>query len=50
VIWSPAKSRDYAGFERRLAGHLKRLDALGVNYRKGPAARDANAAATGVEK
>ncbi|MBV6698387.1 beta-N-acetylhexosaminidase [Kitasatospora aureofaciens] len=37
VAWSelPAEpaERDFAGFERRLAAHLKVLDALGVEYR-----------------
>ncbi|MFD7430179.1 beta-N-acetylhexosaminidase [Streptomyces sp. NPDC059818] len=36
VAWSalPAsEDRDYAGFERRMATHYKRLDALGVDYR-----------------
>ncbi|MET9959111.1 beta-N-acetylhexosaminidase [Streptomyces sp. NPDC006326] len=36
TVWSrlpePA-SRDYAGFETRMAGHYRRLDALGVEYR-----------------
>ncbi|MGW6741021.1 beta-N-acetylhexosaminidase [Streptomyces sp. NPDC055025] len=36
VVWSslPAPvERDYADFERRMAGHYRRLDALGVEYR-----------------
>ncbi|MFI6682677.1 beta-N-acetylhexosaminidase [Streptomyces sp. NPDC050485] len=36
VAWSrlPAPAeRDYAGFERRMTAHYKRLDALGVDYR-----------------
>ncbi|MQS35701.1 beta-N-acetylhexosaminidase [Streptomyces katsurahamanus] len=36
VAWSrlPAPAeRDYAGFERRMSGHYRRLDALGVDYR-----------------
>jgi hexosaminidase len=36
VAWSdlPAPAdRDYAGFERRMAAHYRRLDALGVAYR-----------------
>lgn len=36
VAWSalPAsEDRDYAGFERRMATHYRRLDALGVDYR-----------------
>ncbi len=32
VAWS-AKERSWEDFERRLAAHLPRLDALGVNYR-----------------
>lgn len=32
VLWSPKESRDWAGFQQRLAGHQQRLDALGVNY------------------
>ncbi|GGY66325.1 beta-N-acetylhexosaminidase [Streptomyces olivaceoviridis] len=36
VAWSPLPApadRDYAGFERRMAAHYRRLDALGVAYR-----------------
>ncbi|MFE1956992.1 beta-N-acetylhexosaminidase [Streptomyces sp. NPDC059479] len=36
AVWSslPAPvERDYADFERRMAGHYRRLDALGVEYR-----------------
>ncbi|MFJ8602910.1 beta-N-acetylhexosaminidase [Streptomyces shenzhenensis] len=36
VAWSrlPApEERDFAGFERRMAAHYRRLDALGVDYR-----------------
>ncbi len=36
VAWSalPAPAdRDFAGFERRMAAHYRRLDALGVGYR-----------------
>lgn len=33
VLWSPAESRNYEQFATRLAEHLKRLDAMGVNYR-----------------
>jgi hexosaminidase len=36
VVWSalPAPAdRDFAGFERRMASHYRRLDALGVGYR-----------------
>jgi len=34
VLWSPATGRDYADFRARLIPHLRRLDRLGVNYRK----------------
>ena len=33
VVWSPADAKDLDGFLDRLRWHLKRLDALGVNYR-----------------
>ncbi|MEO3978171.1 beta-N-acetylhexosaminidase [Streptomyces sp. CAU 1734] len=36
VAWSAlpeSADRDYAGFERRMATHYRRLDALGVDYR-----------------
>nr|WP_202529109.1 beta-N-acetylhexosaminidase [Streptomyces sp. SID486] len=36
VAWSPLPApaeRDFAGFERRMAAHYRRLDALGVAYR-----------------
>jgi hexosaminidase len=32
--WSPAASREWGDFRARLAGHLARLDALGIRYRK----------------
>ena len=32
--WTPAELKDYAGFISRLREHLRRLDALKVNYRK----------------
>jgi hexosaminidase len=35
VAWSPQEGRDWDGFTNRLATHLKRLDGLEVNYRKG---------------
>jgi hexosaminidase len=35
VVWSPPERRDYQDFLARLDQHAKRLDALGVNYRKG---------------
>jgi hexosaminidase len=34
VVWTPAERKDYQEFLSRLAVHLKRLDALDVNYRK----------------
>ncbi|GAB2592668.1 beta-N-acetylhexosaminidase [Microlunatus antarcticus] len=33
VAWSDAAGRSWAEFQPRLAGHLARLDALGVNFR-----------------
>ena len=36
VVWSPEKARNWKGFVDRLNSHFKRLDAMGVNYRKGP--------------
>jgi hexosaminidase len=33
VVWTPAQGRNYADFLARLAGHNRRLDQLGVNYR-----------------
>lgn len=34
VVWTPRQLRNRADFRRRLDVHLRRLDALGVNYRK----------------
>jgi hexosaminidase len=34
VVWTPRELRDFADFRRRLDVHLRRLDALQVNYRK----------------
>jgi hexosaminidase len=34
VAWSPGGRPDYRAFVARLLGHLKRLDALDVNYRR----------------
>jgi hexosaminidase len=34
VVWSPAAARDFADFQRRFQVHARRLDELGVNYRK----------------
>jgi hexosaminidase len=36
VVWTPKERRDVADFRERLATHLRRLDALGVNYRRQP--------------
>ncbi|HEV2391928.1 MAG TPA: beta-N-acetylhexosaminidase [Verrucomicrobiae bacterium] len=44
VGWSPQQERNYDDFRRRLAVHCRRLDDLGVNYRKG--IPDANAPKT----
>ncbi len=33
VAWSDPTDRSWSEFSERLAGHLRRLDALGVNYR-----------------
>jgi len=35
VTWSPAQLRNWDDFVRRLEMHSRRLEALGVNYRKG---------------
>ncbi len=34
VVWSPAEARSWEGFLQRLDRHGKRLDAMGVNYRR----------------
>ncbi len=34
VTWSPKTGRNYDDFTRRLREHFKRLDRLGINYRK----------------
>jgi len=34
VLWSPAGSKDYPNFLRRLGIHLKRLDTLGICHRR----------------
>jgi hexosaminidase len=34
VVWTPRERKDFADFSRRLEVHLRRLDALQVNYRK----------------
>ncbi len=36
VVWSPAGSGDFTDFQRRFQAQARRLEALGVNYRKGP--------------
>ena len=33
VVWTPAERKDYADFVTRLRTHVRRLDALDVNYR-----------------
>ena len=33
VVWTPREGKDFADFRRRLGAHLRRLDALDVNYR-----------------
>lgn len=35
VVWSPKENKDYADYLHRLNEHLKRLDVLDVNCRKG---------------
>jgi len=34
VLWSPRENRNYEQFAECLTEHLKRLDAMGVNYRR----------------
>jgi hexosaminidase len=34
VVWSAKEPRDFAAFRTRLEGHLERLAALGLNFRK----------------
>jgi hexosaminidase len=34
VVWTPRERKDFGDFSRRLAVHLRRLDGIGVNYRK----------------
>ncbi len=34
VVWSPAGSGNFADFQRRFPAHARRLEALGVNYRR----------------
>jgi hexosaminidase len=34
VLWSPQEGRNYEQFASRLTEHLKRLDVMGVNYRR----------------
>jgi hexosaminidase len=33
VVWSPVRARNWSSFLGRLPAHLRRLDAMGVNYR-----------------
>jgi N-acetyl-beta-hexosaminidase len=34
VAWTPAARKDFSDFLDRLSGHLARLEALDVNYRR----------------
>jgi len=34
VTWSPQAARNWEDFSRRLQIHARRLDALGINYRR----------------
>ena len=34
VAWTPAESKNYDDFLTRLEAHCRRLDQLGVNYRR----------------
>jgi hexosaminidase len=34
VVWTPKERKDFTDFRRRLDVHLRRLDAVGVSYRK----------------
>ena len=34
VVWTPAAMKDYANFRARLTTHLRRLEALDVNFRR----------------
>ena len=34
VVWSPAETKDFRSFLKRIEWHLDRFDALGVNYRE----------------
>lgn len=36
VVWSPANARNPEDFRKRLKQHLRRLDEIGVNYRREP--------------
>ena len=58
VAWSPKSARDFADFNRRLEVHEKRLDTLGVTYRRelsvkigewNPAQLSTNEAGTNLE-
>lgn len=35
VVWSPAETREWSDFEKRLESHFERLDALGVDSYRG---------------
>jgi hexosaminidase len=36
VGWSPKEARDWSDFKRRLKAHGRRLDEIGINYRRDP--------------
>jgi hexosaminidase len=41
VVWSPAAARDYDCFFARVSTHVRRMEAMGVNYRQLPPAPEA---------
>ena len=47
VAWSDPSGRSWSEFQPRLAAHLERLDALGVNYRPLPGPRPWQSGGTG---
>jgi hexosaminidase len=42
VLWSPKASRDWDGFLARIKFNERRLEEMGVNFRRNPAATDAH--------
>ncbi|GAB3226895.1 beta-N-acetylhexosaminidase [Glycomyces halotolerans] len=50
VLWAPAEARAAAPVRERLAGHLERLDAMGINYRPLSGPRPWQAGGTGRRK